>query len=113
MFRWLREAVAVVRDLLPEGLRGNVEHEAYIWIVFGNILAAMALLAAFEADEATIKEFGGFWALAALCAAVAEFDLVQKWAGRETLSSGVGWAIMLPIVAFALAVGVWMHTDRV
>ena|SRR5688500_331484 len=95
MARWLREVVAVVRDVLPEGLRAYVEHEAFIWIVFGNLLAAAALFAAFGADAQTIKEFGSFSALAALCAAVAEFDLVQRWAGRETLSSGVGWAIML------------------
>lgn len=113
MFRWLREAVAIVRDVLPEGLRAYVEHEAFAWILFGNLLAAAAVFAACGADAQTIKEFGSFSALAALCAAVAEFDLVQKWAGRETLSSGLAWAVMLPIVAFALAVGIWMHTDRV
>jgi hypothetical protein len=113
MLRWLRELVDFVRDVLPEGLRRYVEHEAFVWILFGNLLAAAALFAAFDADAQTITEFGSFSALAALCAAVAEFDVVQKWAGRETLSSGLGWAIMLPIVAFALAVGVWMHTDRV
>ena len=113
MFRWLREAVAIVRDVLPEGLRAYVEHEAFVWIVFGNLLAAAALFAACGADAPTIKEFGSFSALAALCAAVAEFDLVQRWAGRETLSSGAGWAIMLPIVAFALIVGIWMHADRI
>lgn len=112
MFRWLREAGAIVRDVLPDGLRAYVEHEAFLWIVFGNILAALALLAAFGADGPTIKEFGAFWVLAALCAAVAEFDIVQRWSGRETVSSTASWAIMLPIVTFALAVGVWMHSDR-
>ena len=113
MVRWLRELVGFVRDGLPEGLRRYVEHEAFVWILFGNLLAAAAVFAAFGADAETIKEFGSFSALAALCAAVAEFDLVQRWAGRDTLSSGLGWAVMLPIVAFALAVGVWMHTDRI
>ena len=113
MFRWLREAVGVVRDVLPEGLRAYAEHEAFIWVVCANVLAALALPVAFGADAQTVKEFGSFCALAALCAAVAEFDLVQKWAGRETMSSGTGWAIMLPIVAFALVVGIWMHTDRI
>ena len=109
MFRWI---VAITRDVLPEGLRRYAEHEAFVWLVCANVLAALALPAALGADMETAKEFGSFWILAALGAAVGEFDLVQKWAGRETISSGLAWAIMLPIVAFALIVGIWMHTDR-